>query len=107
HPGSYRIIFELALPPWPDLAANELPGMSAFAMHVAAVAECAASGTANVGDPFETATGIWAALHGIVTLRRYLPSFPWPPLEQQLLSMLTAFTGMPERALLGMATGGK
>ncbi len=98
HPGSYRIIFDMLLPPWPDLEPDELPGMSAFSMHVAAVAECA-TGAAAIRDPFATATGIWTALHGIVTLRRHLPSFPWPPLEQQLASMLAAFTGLPESAL--------
>jgi AcrR family transcriptional regulator len=100
HPGSYRISFELPLPPWPDLEADELPGMSAFTMHVAAVAECAAA-SETISDPFATATGIWTALHGIVTLRRHLPSFPWPPLDKQLVSMLTAFTSLPEREFVG------
>jgi AcrR family transcriptional regulator len=94
HPGSYRIIFDMLLPPWPDLEKDDLPGMSAFSMHVEAVAECGEAGAVAIRDPFQTATGIWTALHGIVTLRRHLPSFPWPPLEQQLTSMLAAYTGI-------------
>lgn len=103
HPGSYRIIFDLPLPPWPDLKKDDLPGMSAFTMHVEAVAECAESGAVAIRDPFETATAIWTALHGIVTLRRHLPSFPWPPLERQLTSMLAAFTGLEEGDLVAVS----
>jgi AcrR family transcriptional regulator len=101
HPGSYRIIFDTPLPPWPDLETDEIPGMSAFSMHVDAVAECVAAGADAIRGPFETAVGIWTSLHGIVTLRGHLPSFPWPSLEQQLVSMLTAFTGLPASALMG------
>jgi AcrR family transcriptional regulator len=103
HPGSYRIIFDMPVPPWPDLETDEIPGMPAFSMHVDAVAECAAAGADAIRDPFATATGIWTSLHGIVTLRRHLPSFPWPPLDQQLASMLAAFTGLPETDLVAVS----
>jgi AcrR family transcriptional regulator len=103
HPGSYRIIFDMPLPPWPDLESEETPGTSAFRMHVEAVAECAAAGAEAIRDPFVTAVGIWAALHGAVALRRQMPGFPWPLLEEQLISMLSSFTGFPESTLRGDA----
>jgi AcrR family transcriptional regulator len=100
YPGSYRIIFDTPLPPWPDLAPDDLPGMTAFALlvdTVAAVAQADADRT-RLREPFQTATGIWTALHGMVSLRRHLPSFPWPPIERQLATTLAAFTGLPEAA---------
>jgi peroxiredoxin/AcrR family transcriptional regulator len=97
HPGSYRIIFELPLPRWSDLPTGELPGMSAFAVLVAGVAECIAAGVARPGDPERIATDIWMALHGMVSLRRHLTGFPWPDIEEQLRDILQAMTGIPYR----------
>jgi AcrR family transcriptional regulator len=93
-PGSYRVIFETPLPPWSDLAVAELPGMSAFQVLVDGVAACIDAGQARPGDPFQIATDIWVALHGMVTLRQRLTGFPWPVLELQLGRMLGALTGI-------------
>jgi AcrR family transcriptional regulator len=93
-PGSYRVIFETPLRPSPDLAVAELPGMAAFQLLVDGVAACIAAGQARAGDPFRIATDIWVALHGMVTLRQRLTSFPWPDLEEQLAGILSALTGV-------------
>jgi AcrR family transcriptional regulator len=92
-PGSYRVIFETSLPSWSDLAAAELPGMAAFQLLVDAVAACIKAGVARPADPFQVATDIWVALHGMATLRQRLPGFPWPDLETQLERILRALIG--------------
>jgi hypothetical protein len=61
------------------------------------VADSIAVGVARPGDPFRIATDIWAALHGVATLRRATAGFPWPPLEEQVRGILEAFTGTPYR----------
>lgn len=93
-PGAYRVIFETRLPVWGDRAVEDQPGMSAFQLLVDAVAGCIDAGLANPGDPFQIATDIWVALHGMVSLRQRLPGFPWPPIERQLTSVLRALTGV-------------
>jgi AcrR family transcriptional regulator len=35
-------------------------------------------------DPFTVAVEIWAFVHGITSLRITFPTFPWPPVEQQV-----------------------
>jgi AcrR family transcriptional regulator len=91
-PGSYRVIFETMYPRWPDLMSAELPGMSAFQVLVDGVAACIDSRVARPGDPFQIATDIWVAMHGMVSLRHRLRDFPWPPAEQQLMGILQALT---------------
>ncbi len=98
-PGSYRIIFDTQLPPMPEITTGELPGMSAFAVLVNAVAACMESGAARPGDPFIVARDNWTALHGIVQLRRHLPDFPWSALDDQVAGVVRAFTGIERFAL--------
>ncbi|MBF6171166.1 TetR/AcrR family transcriptional regulator [Nocardia blacklockiae] len=71
HPGHYRVLFGTAGTPGWEPTAEQLPGLSTFGLLVDAAA---AAGSA---DPRATATCLWAALHGLVTLRQDRPSFPW------------------------------
>ena len=96
-PGSYRILFATPGPSAFAASSEDRVGASAFQTLVDGVAECIASGVARPGDPFRIASDIWPALHGIVTLRRAYVEFPWPPLDDQVRSILEAFTGIPYR----------
>jgi AcrR family transcriptional regulator len=95
HSGSYRILFST-----PHVTASHLEeftgsqGESAFRLLVDRVAECVATGVARPGDPFRISCDIWPALHGVASLRRTAPGFPWPPLEDQVRGILEAFTGI-------------
>ena len=93
-PGSYRVIFETPSPPRPNLPVAELPGMAAFQLLVDGVAACIAAGQSPPGDPFRIATDVWVALHGMVTLRQRLTSFPWPDLAAQLGGLIGALAGV-------------
>jgi hypothetical protein len=35
-------------------------------------------------DPFAMTCAIWSGVHGVTSLRIAMPSFPWPPVEEQL-----------------------
>jgi AcrR family transcriptional regulator len=86
HPGHYRVLFETAgTPGWePD----QMTGLRAFAMLREAMAD---SGCA---DAAEAAVGYWAALHGLVALRRDRPSFPWPPIDTLLRVLVDSLTSV-------------
>lgn len=84
-PGSYRMLFDSRAPL--SLGAGDpeaMPGREAFAVLVAGVERCVRPGE----DPFRVATLVWVGLHGMVSLRRARPGFPWPPMEEQLDDLL-------------------
>jgi len=61
-----------------------MPGMATWELFRAAVRDC-------LGEPAdETAVCIWAALHGLLMLRRDRPSFPWPDLDSLIDTVLAA-----------------
>jgi AcrR family transcriptional regulator len=109
HPNAYRVLFgRVSTTPAPDPQAPPAPGaVEAFGAHpgaaafgflVEGVAACMRDGTAPEGDPLRIATGVWTAMHGIVSLRGAAPGFPWPPLSQQLDDVLTGLVGLHHRA---------
>lgn len=74
HPGHYRVLFGTA--GTADWEPDEMVGMAAWeVLHDAVAAH------AGGADPVATSC-LWAGLHGMVTLRRDRPSFPWPPREK-------------------------
>ena len=92
-PRSYQLLFNTPRPDIKDPDFAGTSGAAAFQVLVDGVAACIA-GVARPGDPFRIATDIWAALHGIASLRRATTGFPWPPLEEQVRGILEAFTGI-------------
>lgn len=77
HPAQYRILFmgkrEFSRE---DFEAGNLPGMEAFGQVVAGVQACMDAGAFAPGDPFLVATGLWAVVHGVTSLRITVPGFP-------------------------------
>lgn len=83
HPGHYHVMFTAWLPEDPGA---ELPGAAIVEDLTSRVARCSGPDGAR-----ETALVLWSGLHGLVTLRRSKPAFPWPPrdvLVERLLSAL-------------------
>ncbi len=72
HPGHYRVLFGTAGTPGWEPTPEQLPGLPTFQLLVDGLTAC------NSADPKVDATCLWAALHGLVTLRQDRPSFPWP-----------------------------
>jgi AcrR family transcriptional regulator len=86
-PGRYRALTGVrGQPSHQDWENRPLPGAPAFAMLHETVAQ-ALTAAGSPADPFLAATTLWAALHGLVTLRASRPAFPWPPLADMIDSM--------------------
>jgi AcrR family transcriptional regulator len=98
HPVHYKVMFHLDLAP--SLAANPdaTPGRRAFQVLVRAVQACQDAGVATAtGDPFRLASLIWAAEHGLVSLRLARPQFPWSDLDGLVDEAVTKIMGLQPR----------
>lgn len=77
HPEEYRIIFmtkgEITRA---EFEAGTMPGIDSFRQVVDAVQRCIDVGAIAPRDPFLVATGVWALVHGITSLRISVPGFP-------------------------------
>lgn len=83
HPGRYRVLFETGL----DLP-DRGRGDRVFARLAEAVRTHA--GVAP-GAGEAVATNVWAALHGIVSLRTSRPRHDWPPVEVMVAAVVAAY----------------
>ena len=95
HPGHYRAMFQLPLTP--SLAADPAgtPGRRAFQVLVRAVEACQRAGAATAtGDPFRLASLVWAAEHGLVSLRLSRPGFPWSDIDGLVDEAVTGIMGL-------------
>lgn len=95
HPGPYRVMFGPWTTAFPTTSWDEIPGADTFGLLVEGVAACMAHGVAPAGDPLRVATGVWAALHGVVSLRQPVPTFPWPPVEALVEDVVVGLVGVP------------
>jgi WHG domain-containing protein len=98
HPVHYQVMFHLDLAP--SLAANpgNTPGRRAFQVLVRAVQACQTAGAATAtGDPFRLASLVWAAEHGLVSLRLSRPQFPWSDLDGLVDEAVTKIMGLQRK----------
>lgn len=87
HPGRYRVLFGTAgAPGWEPQA---MPGMATWNLFRTAVRDCL-DPAVDEASTAQTAVCIWVGLHGLLTLRRDRPSFPWPDLNTLTDTLLTA-----------------
>ncbi|MRH89145.1 TetR family transcriptional regulator [Nocardia sp. SYP-A9097] len=84
NPGHYRVLFGTAGTPGWEPTEGQLPGLPTIQLLIEAAADCGST------DPNATAVCLWAAMHGLITLRQDRPSFPWPPLETLVRTMVDA-----------------
>lgn len=95
HPSAYRMIFEIDIP---VLDPDALTGRDVFQLLVDATYACLPTASASPEKAFAIATDIWVAMHGMVSLRRHLPAFPWPGTTEQLAGIISALLPHPEIA---------
>jgi AcrR family transcriptional regulator len=88
HPGHYRLLFESWSAERVDVPLTDLPGYGLRTGLLALIADCALP----TDDVEQLGTLIWAALHGLVSLRINKPSFPWPPIETLVDALLVTMT---------------
>lgn len=78
NPGLYRLMFGSELPPAKAFDMPDSPGRHAFMDGVQAIAQAQkARRVTATDDPFRLTSLVWAAVHGVVSLRMDRPSFPW------------------------------
>lgn len=94
-PAMYRLLFEGGIARSSDEHAGpDAPGRETFGYLVTGITRCQQAGTINVADPRATATLVWTGLHGIATLRRAHPDFPWPTTTALLDDLLQRVAGL-------------
>ena len=97
-PGAYRVLFDNATTAFPGATVDELPGSATLRLLGRALAEAMAAGVVPPGDAVRLTGVVWAGLHGVVSLRRSVPSFPWPPVEEQVDVLLGGLAGLDPAA---------
>jgi AcrR family transcriptional regulator len=96
HPGHYRVMFHQAQAPSLAATPDDTPGRRAFLVLVRAVEACQTAGAATAtGDPFRLASLVWAAEHGLVSLRLSRPQFPWADIDGLVDQAVIAIMGLP------------
>ncbi|HVM51858.1 MAG TPA: TetR/AcrR family transcriptional regulator [Acidimicrobiales bacterium] len=102
HPEPYRILFMTRPSAQPATwTSDAVLENAAFAHHVDAVQRAIDAGAfPGDVDAFLVATGLWAAVHGVVSLLITQPDFPWPDVEVLVDHMLATQAN-------GVAGGGR
>ena len=85
HPGHYRVLFESWNAQLVELPLDQLPGHTLYQGLLAALRDAGA----DEHNLRETATLLWAGLHGLTSLRINKPSFGWPPIDRLIDALLT------------------
>src|SRR5207249_1742360 len=97
-PGSYAVLFSgiLRLGPRTDGPEDcaEPVGLDTFQLLVDGVQACMDAGVIHGGQAFHVAAKVWTNLHGGVSLRRALPSFPWPSIGPFVDEVLHDIAGL-------------
>jgi AcrR family transcriptional regulator len=88
NPGLYRVLFDAERP------VTER-SQAAFHTLVTAIERCQAAGHALEDDAEHLADLLWAALHGLASLRINRPRFPWrAPLDEDVDRVVAAIVGL-------------
>jgi AcrR family transcriptional regulator len=93
HPGLYQVMFSTALPDPLTLPSPDAPGRRSFESLVRSIDRCQTASDVAEGNADELAIVLWAALHGLVSLRISRPRFPWPSLEAQVTLAVALIIG--------------
>jgi AcrR family transcriptional regulator len=93
HPNRYRVIFErrfLSLWDEQGLVMNETAPLitESFGLVVSALADCVTIGASSSSDPFADCVAVWCGVHGLVALPSTITTFPWPDLDNLLITMV-------------------
>jgi len=94
-PGTYRVLFGGRSAADLGRDFRETQTHAPFRSLADGIAAAQAEGVVRPGDPFRLAVPVWAALHGIATLRTARPHFPWPGAGELIDDVLAGLLGLP------------
>jgi AcrR family transcriptional regulator len=96
NPEQYRILF--MDPELTDTGQEQVQKWACLQHMVEAVQRAMADGGLVGDDPFLLTVGLWAAVHGLVSLLITKPEVPWPPLDRLIDHVMdTAIAGLVPR----------
>ena len=96
NPEQYRILF--LNPESQAVTPEEIAKWACLQDMVAAVQRAIETGAIVESDPFLVTAGLWALVHGLVSLLITKPGLPWPPQEALIEHVLTtSFAGLAPR----------
>ncbi|WP_051186347.1 TetR/AcrR family transcriptional regulator [Nocardia tenerifensis] len=93
NPGHYRVLFGTAGTPGWEPTDAQLPGLPLFRLLADTAESCGST------NPTATATCLWAAMHGLITLRQDRPSFPWLDLNVLIDTLISAHLAAARKEL--------
>ena len=101
HPNRYRVIFErrfLALWDREERVMQQTAPLmdETFELTVNTIQACIDAGRSASTDAFGDGVRTWLALHGLVALPQAITTFPWPDLDELLVSCITRLAGILE-----------
>jgi AcrR family transcriptional regulator len=76
-------------------------GAECFALLVDALEQCVKQGASTSSDVVTSATAVWVAMHGAVSLAIVLPEFPWPSEQPFIRQLVVALAGIDTSAVTG------
>ncbi len=96
NPEQYRVLF-LGTDPG-TVTVDEVAKWACLADLVDAVQRAIDEGAIACDDAFLVSLGLWAGVHGLVSLMITKPGVPWPPVERMVDHLLaTSFLGLAPR----------
>ncbi len=96
NPEQYRVLFLGAEAT--SVSVEEIAKWACLADLIDAVRRAIDDGAIAAEDPFIVALGLWAAVHGLVSLLITKPGVPWPPIDRMVEHVLdTCFLGLAPR----------
>lgn len=100
-PEAYHVMFSVpgSTDPLVRMPPTDRPGYRVIQAVQQVIMSGADSGSTVTNDPFAATLNLWAALHGLITLRAARPHTAWPPLDTLIDTLLT--TQLEVRAATG------
>lgn len=92
-PGAYDVLFTVAgTGTMTRRIPDELrPGAAVIQAVQDVITRCMTAGDMPRTDPYAATLCLWAALHGLITLRTARPYVPWPDMETLIDTLLTTW----------------
>jgi AcrR family transcriptional regulator len=94
-PGAYQVLFSVAGTGnmTPRIPPGQRPGAAVVQAVQDVITRCMETGDMARADPYTATLCLWAALHGLITLRAARPYVAWPSTEDLIDTLLATSLG--------------